>query len=217
MEMRLEIRSTALFGALFTVWLLGLLAGCGPGDRASSKPELRSVEATPLSRTLPAPTPTPVPSTIYLNEKYKGRPFESAAEWTEKVRSWEARRPESSGILSTLARIFERATARRVASRVVRQLSQGPEIANDKWLHCIMGAEIAVATTPATAEYAGWLKERRDLTDGRPDTSFDEDDYEATVDGAFDSPAGGRYEANQEVCEERWGDRYSDWDGTTPP
>ena len=123
-----------------------------------------------------------------------------------RVEEWEARSPEVPGLADA-------ARGAAVGLGVLERLNQDEAVRNDKWKHCVVGFEIALATNLATAEYAGWLKEHQDLTDGDPTTSFDEDDYAATVDVARQAAADRRCEGCRDVCEQRWGDRHQPWSG----
>ena len=217
--MRLRTRYVSLhLLAILAAGFLLLLSACGlAGD--SSPTATPTPPVTPmLTPTLP-PTQvitgspevesTPVSTSPYLVESYKGRRFESADEWSEKVAEWEERRPESPGIL-------DRVRGALVGLRVSTRLNQDAEIRNDKWKHCVIGSEIALAINLSTAEFAAWSKEFQDLTDGRPGTSFEEEDYEATVDGARQAIEEDGCKECLAVCEERWGDRRKPWDGTMP-
>ena len=108
--------------------------------------------------------------------------------------------------------ILQRLKGIRVGVEVSVQLNRDRSILNDKWKHCVVGFKVAMATSPRTADYVAWRKEHQDLTDGRPGTKFEEEDYDATVDGAHQAVQG---EAS-DLCEERWGKRDRRWDGTTP-
>ena len=96
---------------------------------------------------------------------------------------------------------------------VVGRLNQDGTVRNDKWLHCVVGSEIARVTSFQVADYVAWFKEFQDLTD----TRFESDDYTASVDGARQTTLERTCEECSQVCEDRWGDRYAPWDGTSPP
>lgn len=165
---------------------------------------------------------------IYASESYHGQRFVSALAWSQKLEEWEAIRPDFPGPLASISGVI-------AASRLSKQVNQGREIRNDKWKHCIMGAEIAAITSVKTAIYAAWIKEHEDLTDGIKSTSFDEIDYQATVDGANQAenltsrPSFGFGDGSSgtgglgfacsgcaQVCDQRWSDRFKPWDGTLP-
>ena len=203
-----------------------LLAGCGdktlPPTPAPTPTVTPAPLPTPRLPPTPAPTSTATPrqtatpatappgdSQVYRTERYKGETFRSAAEWLAKVTEWQRRRPRASNVTAALK-------AASVGLLASQRLNLDSEILNDKWKHCVVGSEIAVATDQRTAEYAAWLKEHQDLTDGRLNTSFDEHDYEATVDGARQSEQSDSCDECQERCEERWGGRDTPWDGTKP-
>lgn len=77
---------------------------------------------------------------------------------------------------------------------------------DDKARHCYVGCRIATDVNLATAFYAGWFKEQRDLTDCDPGTHFDPLDEEATRRGAWvgagleDLPLQDRQQACLEAC-----------------
>ena len=141
----------------------------------------------------------------YQSERYQGQNFSSPGEWSALVEEWESRRPGRPGPARA-------AKGAKAGLNVSKQLDQDKTIRNDKWKHCVLGAEIAEATSTRVGVYAGWLKEYQDLTDGDSGSGFDEVDFEATADGARN------VKTNPfEVCGMRWGDRYGSWDGTMPP
>ncbi|MFQ6028989.1 MAG: hypothetical protein ACE5Q6_16030 [Dehalococcoidia bacterium] len=161
----------------------------------------------------------------YAKESYLGRSFESLEEWRRVVEDWEEQEPPSPGPLANIE-------GSRIGLSVSRQLDQHQDIENDKWKHCIVGAEIARTTSVKTAIYAGWLKEHQDLTDGLAGSQFDEADFEATRDGARqteaiddqdrrpfpDSPFPSlACDACPNICERRWGNPYLPWNGGFPP
>ena len=157
---------------------------------------------------------------VYPNERYQGKNFVSADEWSRKVREWEAIRPP-------FPQPSKSARGATVGLRVTKELDQD-QIRNDKWKHCKLGAEIKAATDQRTAKYAAWYKEYKDLTDGNSGSGFDKIDFDATVDGAsqvrgsanniFSKTIGAvlRSKDSSEVCEQRWGDRHKSWTGTSP-
>lgn len=166
---------------------------------------------------------------IYASETYRGQPFSSAAAWTQKLEEWQNQRPGLPDPLNA-------ANGALVASRLSSLLDEGGQVRNDKWKHCVIGAEIAASADVATAKYAGWYREYEDLTDGDTSTAFNELDYEATVDGANqadllnaraslgsdDSSSGSGGEGFAcagcvQVCDQRWGDRSREWNGELPP
>jgi hypothetical protein len=56
---------------------------------------------------------------------------------------------------------------------------------NDKKAHCYMGCRIAQEADYRTAEWAGWKKEYRDLSDCDARSRFEVADYDATLTGAM--------------------------------
>lgn len=166
---------------------------------------------------------------IYASETYRGQAFASPSAWTQKLTEWEEQRPGLPDPLNA-------ANGALVASRLSSLLDEGGQVRNDKWKHCVIGAEIAASAGIATAKYAGWYREYEDLTDGDSSTSFNEIDYEATVDGANQadllkaraslgsddnsSGSGGEGFACPgciQACDQRWGDRSREWNGEFPP
>ena len=136
--------------------------------------------------------------------------FESAEQWSETLIEWDSRqreRPDTSEVIRAYS----------AALQLAQRASAEGDLRNDKWQHCMLGAGMALATDLKTAEYAGWSKERSDLADGRPDTSFEEADYEATVDGARLAVVEQLCYDCGNLCEVRWGNRRQSWDGTRPP
>lgn len=81
----------------------------------------------------------------------------------------------------------------------------------------MVGAKVAANADTATAELAAWFKEYQDLTDGSSSTSFDEDDYAATMDGARLAVMAEACEDCSNTCEARWGDRRRPWSGARSP
>ena len=136
--------------------------------------------------------------------------FESARQWSDTLSGWDSRRPETPHA-SELIRAY------RAALQLAQRASAKGHLRNDKWQHCMLGAGIALATDLETTKYAGWSKERSDLADGKPDTTFDEVDYEATVDGADLAVVQQVCQDCGDLCEVRWGNRHERWDGTQPP
>ena len=161
----------------------------------------------------------------YTQERYRGEPFPSLEAWQLQVGDWLQREPPSPGPLASLE-------GSQVGLRVSRQLNQLPDIQNDKWKHCVVGGEIARVSSVETAIYAGWVKEYRDLTDGSRGTEFNENDFEATRDGAIQADLA-KDRNNQpfpgsplpdlvcdycpDLCELRWGNPYAPWNGRFPP
>ena len=163
---------------------------------------------TPVQQTPVSELPS-VAASIYLREEYQGAPFKSADEWATIVKEWDDRRPQSPGLTAALRGAL-------VGLQSSERLNRDAKTSNDKWKHCVVGFEIALAVGLPVAVYAAWSKEHQDLTDGRPDTSFDEEDYEATVDGARQADRPQASEERESICEERWGDRSAPWDGVRP-
>lgn len=62
--------------------------------------------------------------------------------------------------------------------------TKAEKMGTDKLAHCYMGCRISQETSYHTADYVGWLKEDRDITDCNYKTRFDEEDYKATARGA---------------------------------
>ncbi len=196
--------------------IVGLTA-CEADSTPPPSPDLQSTNTESPTATEPrvATSPASPPlsanglESVYLNERYQSRPFESAEEWSQKLKEWEAIRPSSPGPLAS-------AQGAIIGLQASQRLDRDRSIRNDKWVHCVLGAEIASATDLTTATYAAWLKEYLYLTDGKLNTGFDEIDSEATVDGARQATNLGCKDCSS-VCEQRWGDRSKSWDRTIPP
>lgn len=65
-----------------------------------------------------------------------------------------------------------------------KEKAAAQKMRSDKLAHCYIGCRISQETSYHTADYVGWLKEDRDISDCSPNTRFDEEDYRATVRGA---------------------------------
>jgi hypothetical protein len=126
------------------------------------------------------------------------------------VKAWEDRRPRSPGFVAA-------ARGAGLGLSVSSRLKQDRTLRNDKWKHCVVGAKVAANADTATAELAAWFKEYQDLTDGSSSTSFDEDDYAATMDGARLAVMAEACKDCSSACEARWGDRRRPWSGARPP
>ena len=185
-----------------TASLAMVCLGCG------SPTAVPSPTSSPVPTLAPSPTPDGGPGSaqVYLAETYRGAKFESAEAWNQVVTDWDGRRPETPGLIQRLKGI-------RVGAQASGELNRDPEILNDKFKHCVVGFEVAMATDLAVAEYVAWRKEHEDLTDGQPGTLFEEEDFRATMDGARHASV----EGTEALCEERWGAQDRDWDGTAPP
>ncbi len=145
-------------------------------------------------------TPYPLTSEVYQSEQFDGMAFLTIDESNARVEEWERRRPDSPGILLV-------AKASAIGILAASRLTFDDRSGSDKWLHCMIGAEMALATSLDAAAYAAWFKEYQDLTDGDPNTAFDEEDYRATMYGARQATEVESCEDCSEVCEARWGDR----------
>lgn len=191
-----------------------ILTSPAPSSPTPVLPATATPPAVVSSRTpqpdVTATATTPEQDDTYLSERYEGRRIASFEEWQALVDKWEDRRPPYPGLVS-----FARGATSGL--KAIAQLRADPASRNDKWQHCVWGSAIAAATDIATAEYHGWLKEQRDLTDGSSSSSFDEVDFLATLDGASLATEGQECEACQEICELRWGDRSKRWNGQLPP
>jgi hypothetical protein len=106
--------------------------------------------------------------------KWEDEGFDSEEAYNNKVKEWEDKNPGFPGL-------WDAFWGRETAKIIMRVWVDRGGACNDKWLHCYIGCRIAEETNNETAEYAGWYKENRDLTDGNPRTRFDEADYDATI------------------------------------
>ena len=222
---------------LIVVFFLGLLvpvatAGCSrdfisqhaPPSRAeptllpTKSPEQPVMSPTESLPRTPSSLPTEVTESkvpveydadaIYSRELYRGRRFRSPEQWTRKFDEWTDKRPKHPGLVAA-------AKGLAAAFRAGRAFGDDSQTQNDKWQHCVLGAEIGHSSSLEVASFAAWLKEFQDLTDGRTSTGFDEVDYEATVDGARQSIST-KCENCAEVCAARWGRRDRVWNGNKP-
>lgn len=172
------------------------------------------VQKTPTPTIVPAtpilePKPAFDPQIVYARELYRGKPFESPEDWLEKLETWTDLRPPHPGALAG----FKGFSA---AMRVGRKLDADKDLLNDKWKHCVLGVEIGLETGIGTAEFAAWLKEYRDLTDGLASTVFDELDFDATLDGARQAAKASCSDCSESLCDARWGNRYEVWSRSEP-
>ncbi len=208
MQMAIENSVVSTVGLAIASMLFVVACGVRP---ERPQPTILQAAATPL----PSPVATQTPSSSDLalenfgSELYGGRVFESRAEYGRIIEVWDSRRPPYPGLS-----LFARGAS--AGLRFLNSVSQLGAVRNDKWQHCVWGAEIALAADLDTAKYHAWLKEFRDLTDGDISTSFDEVDFEATLDGARQVAELGACEDCTEVCELRWGDRAKSWSGSLP-
>lgn len=106
---------------------------------------------------------------------YEAEGFTSSSKWREKTKHWDQERPASPSL-------WESYQAYLVAKKE-RPFAQ-EHFQNDKQMHCYIGCRIAQDISLKAAKFAGWAKERRDLTDCDSGTHFEELDYWVTVRGA---------------------------------
>ena len=52
------------------------------------------------------------------------------------------------------------------------RLNRDERILNDKWKHCVVGFEIALAVGLPVAQNAAWNKEKEDISDGRLESTL---------------------------------------------
>lgn len=102
-----------------------------------------------------------------------GTRFKSAGEYSEELKWWENKAPNTPSIFSLVKAYF----------LYSNQKAYVDSLKSDKVAHCYLGCRISQVTSYSTADYVGWLKEQRDLTDCKPKTRFDEADYQATIRG----------------------------------
>lgn len=100
--------------------------------------------------------------------------FQSEDEYNSVREAWAHRHPGTGNPFSLIK-----------AYKIYKnEKTKAERMGTDKLAHCYMGCRISQETSFATADYVGWLKEDRDITDCNVSTHFDEDDYEATRRGA---------------------------------
>ncbi|MBL7688822.1 MAG: hypothetical protein JNJ49_12375 [Bdellovibrionaceae bacterium] len=121
--------------------------------------------------------------------------YETAAQWQSDVDAWEQRGRGFAGPLN----LFWSFTS------YVREKKQAESFGSDKAAHCYIGCVIARSTRAEVADYVGWLKEQKDLSDCDPETHFEEADALATSWGGM-LEARSREECRAQ-CVERYGSR----------
>ncbi len=102
--------------------------------------------------------------------------FRSATEWQNKKRDWNRARPKLPRPLLAMQGLE---TSSRERDFAILHFD------SDKKMHCYLGCRIAQETDFATAQFAAWEKERRDLDDCRSDSHFETLDYDFTLWGAY--------------------------------
>lgn len=100
--------------------------------------------------------------------------FSSAHEYNSFRSDWANQNPGSGNPLALI----------KAYSVYKSEKSKAETMGTDKLAHCYMGCRISQETNYHTADYVGWLKEERDITDCNLKTHFDEEDYKATARGA---------------------------------
>ena len=106
---------------------------------------------------------------------FQAEGFASEAAWSAQLRDWKNEAPPFPGPLNAW-RGYETAKREQDFAR--------NHFRNDKQQHCYVGCRITQDVNFDTSQYAGWEKERRDLTDCNSGTRFEIADYSATVAGA---------------------------------
>ncbi|MGZ3769990.1 MAG: hypothetical protein ACXVCP_16000 [Bdellovibrio sp.] len=103
-----------------------------------------------------------------------GKIFASYDEYQSELQRWEEKAPSTPSYYSLMKAYLLYKNDKDFALK----------IKNDKVAHCFMGCRISQYTDYHTADYVGWLKEKKDLKDCNINTHYDEYDYVATVRGA---------------------------------
>lgn len=123
------------------------------------------------------------------------RRYETAAQWQSDVDAWEQR---GRGLAGPLNLFWSFAS-------YIREKKQAESFGSDKAAHCYIGCVIARSTRAEVADYVGWLKEQKDLSDCDPETHFEEADAIATSWGGM-LVARSREECRA-LCVEQYGSR----------
>lgn len=100
--------------------------------------------------------------------------FSSQSEYDDAVREWQDRHPGGASPISLW----------RAYNIYKKEQQKALRLGNDKRAHCYVGCRIAQEIDLHTADYVGWYKEERDLSDCNIKSHFDEVDYVATLKGA---------------------------------
>lgn len=108
-----------------------------------------------------------------VNPQTKQR-YTSQQQYQTHLNQWNARMPIIPNPLNLL----------NAYNLYKSELPNLKNLSNDKVKHCYIGCRVAQATSQNTANYMGWYKELQDLTDCKPNTHFENQDYIATVQGA---------------------------------
>lgn len=126
-----------------------------------------------------------------VNPKTQQR-YETEVQWQSDLDAWEQRGRGLAGPLN----LFWSFTS------YIREKKQAESFGSDKAAHCYIGCVIARSTRAEVADYVGWLKEQKDLSDCDPETHFEEADAVATS-------WGGALEArSREECQVRCIEKY---------
>ncbi|MBU6376738.1 MAG: hypothetical protein KGQ59_12120 [Bdellovibrionales bacterium] len=128
-----------------------------------------------LIGTLAAPSTLRAEPTQPHHACYEAEGFPSSSQWRKQIRRWNDVRPLSPSLWETYQAYSVAKKERPFAQKHFR---------NDKQMHCYIGCRIAQDTSLKAAQFVGWAKERRDLTDCDSGTHFEEFDYWVTVRGA---------------------------------
>lgn len=100
--------------------------------------------------------------------------FSSRDEYADAIRAWKARAPDTPHPIALW----------RAYNIYKKEHHKALSLGNDKRAHCYIGCRISQDIDFPTADYVGWYKEERDLSDCNRRTHFDEIDYIATIKGA---------------------------------
>jgi len=125
------------------------------------------------------------------NDPQTKRPYQNEAQWQADREALWQKAPASPSLLQ-LYRGYQ----------VARLASAEKGLGSDKRKHCYVGCRIAAEVSFQVAEYAGYYKEDKDLTDCNPRTQFDFNDINATVIGA-EIAARNPGRADQEYCKQQ--------------
>lgn len=99
-------------------------------------------------------------------------------EYHDQKTKWKLFEPKHPGMINMY---FARKAFKQALQKVKEKIGVSK---NDKFLHCYVGSEIAKSSNYQTVNYLAWLKEWRDLKDCKRISTFEIQDYDATVLGA---------------------------------
>lgn len=103
-----------------------------------------------------------------------GDRFASEAAYKAALADWKDNEPPHPSLLELFFGSIVADSAKAKAERM----------GSDERAHCFVGCRVAKLVDLETAVYAGWYKEKKDLTDCKSDSFFDHTDFDITLIGA---------------------------------